>query len=288
MNKLKIVTVVVALLLTFVLLYTSHLQSHPESQLTSQPDISKVGYVEYVEATILVDNNPDFSLLSPWGISVYVETQNLNILFDAGPNPEALKKNAEKLGIDLSRIDLVIISHEHGDHTGGLGYIAELNRNLTVYVPKHISESCKDRIKDLGFNLVEVGNTTLISEGVAIVGELYGPPYEQALAVNVKDLGLIVFVGCSHPGVDKIVAKAKEDLDRESYAVIGGFHLSGASLERIRSIAENLVEMGLKEIYPIHCSGERFREFLKENYPDVYRDGRVGLKFVFNSDSTKG
>ena len=94
-------------------------------------------------------------------------------------------------------------------------------------------------------------------------------------------------MGCSHPGVDKIVSKAKEDLSQNPYAVIGGFHLFGASLNKIRDIAKALIEMGLKKIYPIHCSGEGFREFLRENYPEVYGDGRVGLKISFGGNQTE-
>jgi len=260
---------------------------HEEDYTKSELKISGIGSVESVEINILVDNNPNFDLKSPWGISIYIRTQNLSILFDAGPDPNALKENSKKLNLDLSDLDLAVISHEHGDHIRGLEYISEVNRNLTIFVPAHMSESCKNWIKSLGFKVIGVKDTTLISEGIAVVGELYGPPYEQALAINVKNLGLIVLVGCSHPGVDKIVSKAEEDLSQNPYAVIGGFHLSGASLNKIRDIAKALIEMGLKRIYPIHCSGEDLREFLRENYPEVYGDGRVGLKISFSGNQTE-
>jgi len=260
---------------------------HKEGHTKSEIKISGIGSVESVEINILVDNNPNFDLKSPWGISIYIKTQNLSILFDAGPDPNALKENSKKLSIDLSNLDLAVISHEHGDHIRGLEYISEVNRNLTIFVPAHMSESCKNWIKSLGFKVIEVKDTTLISEGIAIVGELYGPPYEQALAINVKNLGLIILVGCSHPGVDKIVSKAEKELSQNPYAVIGGFHLSGASLNKIRDIAKALNKTGLKRIYPVHCSGEDFREFLRENYPEVYGDGKVGLKVFFSGNQTK-
>jgi len=260
---------------------------HEEGRTKSEIKISRIGSVESVEINILVDNNPNFDLKSPWGISIYIRTQNLSILFDAGPDPNALKENSKKLSIDLSNLDLAVISHEHGDHIRGLEYISEVNKNLTIFVPAHMSESCKNWIKSLGFKVIEVKDTTLISEGIAIVGELYGPPYEQALAINVKNLGLIILVGCSHPGVDKIVSKAEKELSQNPYAVIGGFHLSGASLNKIRDIAKALNKTGLKRIYPVHCSGEDFREFLRENYPEVYGDGKVGLKVFFSGNQTK-
>ena len=260
---------------------------HEEGHTKSEIKISGIGSVESVEINILVDNNPNFDLKSPWGISIYIRTQNLSILFDAGPDSNALKENSKKLSIDLSNLDLAVISHEHGDHIRGLEYISEVNKNLTIFVPAHMSESCKNWIKSLGFKVIEVKDTTLISEGIAIVGELYGPPYEQALAINVKNLGLIILVGCSHPGVDKIVSKAEKELSQNPYAVIGGFHLSGASLNKIRDIAKALNKTGLKRIYPVHCSGEDFREFLRENYPEVYGDGKVGLKVFFSGNQTK-
>ena len=260
---------------------------HEEGRTKSEIKISRIGSVESVEINILANNNPNFDLKSPWGISIYIRTQNLSILFDAGPDPNALKENSKKLSIDLSNLDLAVISHEHGDHIRGLEYISEVNKNLTIFVPAHMSESCKNWIKSLGFKVIEVKDTTLISEGIAIVGELYGPPYEQALAINVKNLGLIILVGCSHPGVDKIVSKAEKELSQNPYAVIGGFHLSGASLNKIRDIAKALNKTGLKRIYPVHCSGEDFREFLRENYPEVYGDGKVGLKVFFSGNQTK-
>ena len=66
--------------------------------------------------------------------------------------------------------------------------------------------------------------------------------------------------------------------------MIGGFHLAGASRRKIRETAENLIEMGLEKIYPIHCSGEEFRRFLKENYPKTYGDGHVGLKIYIKRE----
>jgi len=251
---------------------------------TQTVEIHELGYVDSVNVTILIDNNPGGPLKSPWGLSLYIETCNLTMLFDAGPDPEALKLNSEALKTNLTGLDVVVLSHEHVDHVLGLSYIARLNRNVTVYVPKHMSGSCKAWIRSLGLNMAEIETTTVISRGIAVIGELYGPPHEQALAINVKGLGLIVFVGCSHPGVDKIVAKAKDELNCEVYGVIGGFHLSGASLEKMRDVASNLIKMGLKKVYPIHCSGGNFRRFLRENYPQVYGDGHVGLKLSFKGE----
>jgi len=218
-----------------------------------------------MDVKVLYDNEAMEGFRSGWGFSCLIGEK---LLFDAGVDLNTLLFNMYRFNVDLDMIDRIIFSHEHGDHIRGLKYISEVNRNLTIFVPAHMSESCKNWIKSLGFKVVGVKDTILISEGIAVVGELYGPPYEQALAINVKNLGLIVLVGCSHPGVDKIVSKAEEDLSQNPYAVIGEFHLSGVSLNKIRDVAKALIEMGLKRIYPIHCSGEDFREFLRESYPE--------------------
>ncbi|RLF13813.1 MAG: hypothetical protein DRJ66_07160, partial [Thermoprotei archaeon] len=111
----------------------------------------------------------------------------------------------------------------------------------------------------------------VIAKGVAVIGELYGPPYEQALAVNVKGRGLVIFVGCSHPGVDNIVKKAVSDLNEKPYIVIGGFHLVGASEDRIASVANSLIKLGLKKIYPMHCSGDSIRGYIRKVPRDIRR-----------------
>ncbi len=282
LQKAGVTVFVSAIILVAYMLYVT---MPTRTSLPPPLDASEVGCLESVEITVLIDNNPDGSLRSPWGISLHVTAGNLSLLFDAGPDPGALKENCERLSVNLTDLDTAVISHEHGDHVNGLGYVAEMNENLTVYVPKNMSEPCKNWIGELGLSIVEVQDTCVISTGIAIVGELYGPPYEQALALNVRNLGLVVLVGCSHPGVEELVAKAVEDLGCEPYAVIGGFHLGGASSEVVADIAEALVEMGLKEIYPMHCSGEGIRTLLRQDYPDIYGDGKVGMKLIFDGSS---
>ena len=76
-------------------------------------------YAGYVRQVVLVDNNPyKEGLETAWGLAVYLETDQTKLLFDTGPDPGVLERNAEKLGIDLSKIDFIVISHPHGDHTG--------------------------------------------------------------------------------------------------------------------------------------------------------------------------
>ncbi len=236
-----------------------------------------------------MDNNPNPSnptLKTAWGISILIKTPYNTILFDAGPNPYILKYNVEALGEDddLRTLDLVVISHEHGDHVRGLRYIAKVKQGVKVYVPEGMYYSTKDWIRSLGLKVIEVYETTKICHGVAIIGEMYGPPYEQALAINVKGLGLIIVTGCSHPGVENIVRKALNELKIKPYAVIGGFHLAGAPTSELELIINELINLGVKKIYPLHCSGDEIRELLKSKYNEFYGEGYVGSTIEFKGE----
>lgn len=233
--------------------------------------------IDYVRITVLVDNNPNGSLIAYWGLSILVETDNLTILFDSGPSPQALEENSEALGIDLgATCDLIVVSHEHRDHVDGLTYLSEIRDDLTLYTP-YYNSSHKYWMN--GFNVIEVENTTEISFGIAIIGV----SYEQALVINVKNLGLVVLVGCGHPGVENLVAGAIHELNvDEVYMVMGGFHLCWAAQDSVISTVEALIDLGVQNIYPLHCSGEYIRNYLESTYPTYYGEACVGFQIVLN------
>jgi 7,8-dihydropterin-6-yl-methyl-4-(beta-D-ribofuranosyl)aminobenzene 5'-phosphate synthase len=84
---------------------------------------------------------------------------------------------------------------------------------------------------------------------VYVVKPLYGPPIEEALAIKTGK-GLIILVGCSHPGVVNIVEQAMRDIGVKPYIVLGGFHMGGSSPQDAQKVASQLVEMGVEKIYP--------------------------------------
>ncbi|NHJ48872.1 MAG: MBL fold metallo-hydrolase [Asgard group archaeon] len=244
--------------------------------------VDDYGSVDEVEITVLLDNYPNGSLQNPWGVSFFIEIENYTILFDAGIEPDALGNNSLDLGKDINEVDFVIISHEHADHYYGLEYVAEVNPGLDVYVPNLMLSSIKVAIANWGFNVVNVLDTTVLFPGVAIIGQIFGPPYEHALAINVENVGLVIIVGCSHPGVENIATKAVEDLSVEPYLVIGGFHLMGETVNVYETTASTLLDLGTDYIYPIHCSGDGIREYIERVYPDNYREGCVGTHLVID------
>ena len=231
-----------------------------------------VGSVKWLKLIIVVDNYPDGELKTAWGLSILVKTPKNTILFDTGPDPSILRENLKKLGVDPSEIDFVVISHEHGDHINGLPYLAKVRPGLRVYVPKGTAEKIRIR----GLDIKEVDKTTKVAEGVAIIGWLYGPPAEEALAINVEGRGLVILVGCSHPGVVNIVAKAKTDLGIKPYLVLGGFHMIGASESACKETIKRLIELGVEKIAPIHCSGDRIRSILEKEFPQNWLKCHIG------------
>ena len=273
------------LISSFVILLVS-----PASSDQSYTLESTINSVEFVRITVVIDNNANGSLKAPWGVSMLVETPYNKILFDTGPNKYDLEANAQSLGVSIDDIDFIVISHEHGDHVDGLGYYdnrtnSQINPNLEVYIPSGMSYGTKTTIEFLGLVLNEINSTTILGNGLSIIGQLYGPPYEHALAVNVTGVGLVILVGCSHPGVTNIVKKAVEDLNTTPYAVLGGFHESMSSEQEIITLIESLQNLSLSQIYPFHCSGDLIRSYLQSNHPEMYREVCVGSTIFFSEDT---
>ena len=264
-----------------ILLY-NELRLLETSELSSQSS-EGIGQVDSIDLTVLCDNNPNGVLLDEWGVSMLIETKDTTVLFDTGQSYTGLRENSLVLQKDLSRVDFVVISHEHWDHVGGLSYIEEVNPGVTVYVPANMDSQTFNNINQSNLNPIKITDTIIIQPGFAIIGQLYGPPYEHALAVNVKGVGLVCIVGCSHPGVENHVEKAIQDLGINAYMVIGGFHMTGADEQAIQNTIDRLLELRLQKIYPIHCSGDLIRQYMAENYPLQYGQANIGFQITINS-----
>ncbi|MFW9877897.1 MAG: MBL fold metallo-hydrolase [Candidatus Thorarchaeota archaeon] len=252
------------------------------SSILENQNLSNLNQVDSLNLTVLSDNYPNGGLSTLWGLSILIETDNLTVLIDTGQAYSTLRDNSLFLNKNLSKVDFVVISHEHIDHVGGLSYVAEVNPGVTVFVPSLMDSQIFDSINQSGLNIIKINETTIIQNGFAIIGELNGNPYEQALVVNVKDVGLVIFVGCSHPGVEDLIEKASTELGYNPYMVIGGFHMLYASEQEIQNTIERLIELGVKRIYPIHCSGINFRHYMSEHYPQQYGRGNVGFQLTIN------
>ena len=229
-----------------------------------------------VMITIVYDNNEfDKNLKTAWGFSCLVELEDKKILFDTGGDSPTLLNNMEKLKMDLKEIDIVVLSHIHGDHTGGLTGVLEKNPDVTVYIPKSFPSSFKNEIKSYGAKFVDVDNPIKIFDGIYTTGELGTWIKEQSLIIKT-DKGLVVITGCAHPGIMNIVRKTKEVTKEDLYLVIGGFHLGGASDADLMQIVNVFRELNVKKVGPCHCSGDRCRELFEEEYKDDFIEVGVG------------
>jgi 7,8-dihydropterin-6-yl-methyl-4-(beta-D-ribofuranosyl)aminobenzene 5'-phosphate synthase len=230
--------------------------------------------------TITYDNNPyDPRLRQAWGFSCVVRLREQVILFDTGGDGSILMRNMKELGIDPEAIDVVMLSHIHGDHIGGLASLLQHNNRVTVYTPISFPQRLKDEVKSSGARIREVDEAMELFEDVFTTGELNGGIKEQSLVVRTLR-GLVVITGCAHPGVVNIVQKAKEIGKDRVYLVLGGFHLSGASISKIESIIENLVELGVERVAPCHCSGDQARSMFEKRFDPNYIKCGVGRRII--------
>ncbi len=226
-----------------------------------------------VTLTVVYDNNPfDSRLKTAWGFACLVEVNGLKILFDTGGDGEILLDNMLLLGLDAHRVDVVVLSHIHGDHTGGLDALLALNDHLTIYIPRSFPDEFKTRIAGRA-TLIEVSAAQPIASHIWTTGEMGTSPVEQALIVET-DKGLVVLSGCAHPGVVEIVKQARAYGD--VYLVIGGFHLSSKSAIEIEAIIADLKRLGVQKLAPCHCTGTEAIELFKAAFGADFIPAGVG------------
>jgi len=202
------------------------------------------------------------NLIGEHGLSFYVEADDRCILFDTGQNL-AIANNAEVLGIDLGRIDTVILSHGHYDHSSGLKSLLDCNTNFTlcahpdVFDPKLRGAGDKHKYIEIPFkNDFEAVETDFYLEK----GDDYPADTladDRALILDT-DKGLVVLLGCSHRGVVNTLNHVTEITGRQRiHAIMGGLHLGKASDEKLLKIVDHLDAFGLEKIGVGHCTGPK-------------------------------
>jgi 7,8-dihydropterin-6-yl-methyl-4-(beta-D-ribofuranosyl)aminobenzene 5'-phosphate synthase len=217
----------------------------------------------------------DSTLAPGWGMGCVIEGLDKTILFDTGGQGAALLSNMRKMGIRPGDIDLVFLSHIHGDHTGGLWAFLDANSDVTVYLPASFPSGFKEQLIDRGARVVEVSGPKEVFPGVYTTGALGTFIEEQALVMR-SAAGSVIVTGCAHPGVVAIAEKATQILDGGIYLVTGGFHLGGASDEEIQRIVKELKALGVQRIGPSHCTGERALRHFKSAWDQDFIEGGCG------------
>ncbi|MBN1365041.1 MAG: MBL fold metallo-hydrolase [Syntrophaceae bacterium] len=221
--------------------------------------------------TVICDNyTTRDDLESSWGFSCLIKHRGKNVLFDTGSDGIVLAANMSKLSIDPVSIDLLMISHQHWDHTGGIYYILNAKHNMPVCLPYSFSARFKEDMKRYGAELIEVKKAQAISPGLYSTGDMEGPVREQA-ALLQSPAGTIVITGCAHPGIVKIVKTAEKILPDDDLAlVMGGFHLLDNENEDILKIIEQFKKMGVRYTAASHCSGQNARKLFAREYQDHF------------------
>jgi 7,8-dihydropterin-6-yl-methyl-4-(beta-D-ribofuranosyl)aminobenzene 5'-phosphate synthase len=231
-----------------------------------------------IQMSVVYDNHPyDGRLKTDWGFSCFVEGLEKSILFDSGADGQILLSNLEKLGIQPARIDVVVLSHAHKDHIGGLKDLLARNSKVEVWLPYFFASDFKDQIRNKGAKVLEVEESREICEGAYASGVIEGWIKEQSLVLDTEK-GLVLMTGCAHPRIVHIIARVKEIFRKDISLALGGFHLAGFEEKEIREIIRKFRDSGIKKVGPAHCSGDEARALFYKEYKDDCIEIGVGKK----------
>lgn len=288
MSKLLIVVVVIlfcviVIIGIFFILNLRHEKGGDSIVMFKDFEKSSVVSSENLNITVIYDNNPyKEGLETAWGFSCIVKGTEKTILFDTGGDGSVLMENMGKLKINPDVINLVVLSHVHGDHVGGLFSFLEENSKATVYVLSSFPENFKGDIEKNCSKIVDVKDPLELCSCVYSTGELGTFIKEQSLIIRTNK-GLIVITGCAHPGIVEIVSKAKDLTGDDVLFVMGGFHLGDKSREEIEEIVSSLKDLGVQYVGPCHCSGDTAREIFEKEYGKNFINIGVGKEIsIYN------
>ena len=246
------------------------------------------------KVTILYDAfGESKELTMDWGFSAFVEHNGKRILFDTGNDAAIFEHNVKALGVDLTKLDFVVISHRHADHATGLRYVLRVNPFLRAdeslpakmryfggTEPEHFTSG---KLYDTG-NFVLVNQLTEVLPGIFLVptisqkkGTMELP--ELTLAIKGPN-GLMLVDGCSHAGIEAIL-EAASAVDPRTEIVFGGLHLVTTPVEEIDVLVENLkTKWKVQKIAPGHCTGEPAFARLKKAYGENFLYAGLGTKIA--------
>ena len=230
--------------------------------------------------TIVYDNTTFDARLTPeWGFAAWIEYGGYTLLFDTGGDGSILLGNMALLGLDPLQIDVVVLSHNHGDHTGGLNALLDTGVRPVVYAPGAFPAAFETE-------LVEVTTAAEILPGVHTTGQL-GDIAEQSLVVETPE-GMVLITGCAHPGIRYIMRKARSIVEGDITLVLGGFHLRGAGRGEIERIIAAFRMYGVERAAPAHCTGPTAMTMFAEAYGEDYVETGVGRTIVIGAEEEGG
>ena len=243
------------------------------------PGMSNEGAVIPADSVVLSVAFDNFPFLdgceTAWGYSCLIEIPQRVILFDTGENGSILMRNMERLGIDPGSIDIIVLSHEHKDHTGGLRRFLDANRRVRVYIPGTFGAEIRSVLSKYDVEPVDVTEPVEIVPGVWSCGVMGDVIPEQSISIST-DRGPMIIAGCAHPGIAEIATRAKELNGRAPLLVMGGWHLRGMGKSEVDGIIGTFDEIGIRYVAPSHCTGEEAIAAFEKAYGERFIAAGVG------------
>jgi 7,8-dihydropterin-6-yl-methyl-4-(beta-D-ribofuranosyl)aminobenzene 5'-phosphate synthase len=247
-----------------------------------EPELSstQVPALNDLAITVVHDNYPCIdSLKTAWGFSALVVGPEKTILFDTGCDGTLLLENMARLQIDPGRIDIVVLSHVHKDHTGGLTGLLQTNPRVQVYLPASFPAKFKEAVRGYGAAVVEIGGPRGICKDVYTTGVLGRRIKEQALIIRTQG-GLVALTGCAHPGIVHILKRIRRLHDEGILLVMGGFHLEWVTKWKVEAILAAFRGLGVRYVAPTHCSSDKARQLFQQSYGPGCLDAGVGKRIA--------
>ncbi|HNU98490.1 MAG: MBL fold metallo-hydrolase [Verrucomicrobia bacterium] len=274
-----------------------------------------------IAVTVLVENTArDRGLMGEHGLAYYVQAGGRTLLFDTGQT-SLIIQNARRLGIELSGLDAVALSHGHYDHTGGLHAVLGIARDAELYThpaacARRFARNPDGTTRDVGIGresldsiqarperIHETTTATEVAQGVFLTGEIpratdfedVGGPFvldrrgleadpivdDQALFFDTAD-GVAVLLGCAHAGIVNTLRHIRQLTGgRPIHSVLGGMHLLAAGPERMNRTVEALRGEKVRRLGPAHCTGMAATSRLWHEFPQACTVCAVGSRFTF-------
>ncbi|MCX6138642.1 MAG: T9SS type A sorting domain-containing protein [Ignavibacteriales bacterium] len=225
---------------------------------------------DHVTITILYDNTIfNKATTADWGFSCLIEG------FD-------ILANAAALGLSTKSANLVVVSHDHSDHTGGLSAALGSASTATAFICNSFSTLTERTIKLTGATVVRDSAPAHLLPGVQTTGEVSGAVNEQSLIISA-DSGLVVIMGCSHPGVTNILQRVQQLMNRKIYLVLGGFHWLDYTDLQVNGLIKEMKDMGIRKCGATHCTGDAAIALLRKAFGSDFVEMGVGRVITLSS-----
>lgn len=251
-------------------------------------------------------------LTRDWGFAALIEYHGKRILFDTGNDAEIFARNVRRLHVDLTHLDFVVISHRHSDHTAGLSVVLAVNPHVPIYAPREAfgifgssvpgafyrpDPALPDSVRYFGgvvperiragtlwpqANITLVDSSIIVAPGIRLVSLVSETPgtlelRELSLVLTTPEGGILI-VGCSHPGIERIVAAATT-AEMPVRIIFGGLHLVTTPDSVIGPLVQRLHrQWRISHIAPGHCTGEPAFAALREEYGSDYVYAGLGTR----------